>query len=423
MIIRQLTVLLGCLVIVGMTAKHALGVRGERVPIGEVESADGGPTVSSSGRAVVYVSDLGGGSPQQIFWQPLDSGLPRRLVYQPSQSGWPALKYLPSPDGCWLYVRDGSQHLIVGLPSGEQKVIANVEGAYPVPYWSDNDHLLLETNTESGVFTVSTGSLSGPMPMWSGQGWLSRDAEKAWFAEYSHRRYPNAVDCLLAALVDGREQLAVERHFEDYPEPPETLFVRTLGIRRFYGFRGMEVLHPSVACSPDCSLVARSGLFLTSPWKRQGAEGEWTTVQGAEARVDVFRTGRFNPVWSTSIVWPGYEQPEGGSVPRYSDHHPSRFHPHFAELRWSADARFLSFTASQLPRPWGIPLTIKYLYERDETTDYRCDDRKGRPPVSAVIVVNGYHRWPAEPCERSLVDWTYLYIPDAMNAFVVPASR
>jgi len=418
MIIRQLTVLLGCLVIVGMTAKHVLGASGERVPIGEVESADGGPTVSSSGRAVVYVSDLGGGSPQQIFWQPLDSGMPRRLVYQPSQSGWHLLEYVPSPDGRWLYVADGPRHLIVGLPSGERKVIANVEGGHRVPYWNDSDHLLLETDTGSTVFTVSTGALSRPMPMWSGQGWLSRDAEKAWFAEYCHRHYPNVVDCVLAALVDGREQLAVAGHLENNPEPPEILFARTLGMERFAGMYGSELMYPSAACSLDYTLIARAGLFLTAPWKRQDTQGEWSAVQGAEARIDVFRLPAFEPAWSTSIPWLGHEQPEGEEIPRQMARP-----PHFADLRWSADARFLSFTASQLPRPWGIPLTIKYLYERDETTDYRCDDRKGRPPVSAVIVVNGYHRWPAEPCERSLVDWTYLYIPDAMNAFVVPASR
>jgi hypothetical protein len=386
-----------------------------------------------------YVGVVGSsGDTAQSARHKLTSAHPPRSVYtvlSPSAYwGSESLRYLPSPDGRWLYVwetryaEDGWRPLgatlsVVRLPEGEVVKVAEPKEGVPLPRWEDSRHLVLETDTGSSVFDVAERKLTGPLPSWAPKASTGSSDEgerrwQTWLAGYWAMRYPAATKCLHAALRSLRGELGVESHLRERAEPPEMLTIRPSGIVRFQSRYGEELLYPSVACSPDGQWIARAWVFSTPPFKKRNEQGKWVSRQGAQARIDVYNLPRRKLAWSTSMVWPVYEAPEGSRLPTYN---PQYLEPRFSDLRWGGKSRFLSYTACSLPRPWGVPMEVRYLWERDLRVYWEWEGQERETPTTAVVVVDGGKAWNSPGAlGEAVFDWTYLYIPDASSAFVIP---
>jgi hypothetical protein len=237
------------------------------------------------------------------------------------------------------------------------------------------------------------------------------DEARRLIARYCRLYYPRTLNRAKSALRRLAKELRLDEYLqaEHYPGPEtlEDFIVRAMGITPFWP-ETLEDLWPSLAVSPDGNLIARAGVFLAGPVSHENEDGSRSRLMGVEARLDVFDLRSNKRVWSTSIPW-------GGGIPRDGKPFlpcrvPEFLQPHFADLRWSSDGSYLSFSAMDLPAPAGLPRGSRGERLRIEGLPEGCR--------TAAVIVNatGWSRKVGR-------GFDYLYIPDARNAFVIPARR
>jgi hypothetical protein len=247
----------------------------------------------------------------------------------------------------WLAVRlsDGA---VTEL--GETPGLPWLSALSPLPYWDRWDgHDRLVLVPDSFVFTPDLGSLSGalpgpetptPEPSAEGPGGDARDRLTA----YCEQHHQAETEHLRSAFAKLANEMDVGYLGFDDPGASPYLLLLSLGIpsSRSIGRDGWSVPTRHAACSPDGRLIA-----YADTWRHEGLstpEGQAPTHYGWGARLDVFDVATGQRLWYTRRA----------SVPRWipemykSARGPVEWtHPRFADLRWSRDGRYLSFTTCE----------------------------------------------------------------------------
>jgi hypothetical protein len=356
----------------------------------------------------------------EVIYQPLGGG-PSRPLY--SADHWGDLAFLPSPDGRWLVLWDAQSNeaaeangrgatrwSLISVASGETTEIGKTEGdAWLLPYWDDSTHLALEGDiaqkgdSERSVFDLMTRQLSRPLPRWE---WtqLPLVGVAPWVARtrlevYAQRHLRSDLNCLSKALnmITGGPGMGLDAAVDGrLRQPPEYLLLRSMGIPSMgeLSLADRHYFYPAVACSPDHTTVAYAWICekaaRDSPSPRYLCDrGTCAAIkEGVYARVDVFTltTGDYANV--SRIQWEGWKPSAGASEspetwPPWNEPRvaiPGYRQPNFGDLRWSRDGKYLSFTTYGMGKP------------------------------SVTILETGTWKEVA-------------HIPDALDAFVVPAAQ
>jgi len=275
------------------------------------------------------------------------------------------LGFLPAPDGSCLLVWQikgalpGSQstrwvaiRVLDGAVTelGETPGLPWISPISPLPYWDYwDDHYRLVLVPDSCVFTPDLGAVSGalpgpetPVPEPPALGRLDRDQERLTaYCEQHHQAEAAHLRSAFAKL--GSEMAVGYLGFEDPATGPYVL-LRCLGIPsvRNLGREGWSFPTPHAACSPDGTLIA-----YADRWMHEGLpapEGHLPVSYGWGARLDVFEVATGRRLWYARRA----------SVPRWI---PEAYRsaqrsagwtaPRFADLRWSLDGRYVSFTTCE----------------------------------------------------------------------------
>ena len=311
---------------------------------------------------VIYVSYASGGPGLKIVWQGITSGEYRTTGVLQAQGPPPdSCGLLPSPDGRWLVAwtadwaaaKTGSAPTLwnmIRVSDGKTLPLGHGSGvggnARMLPYWIDNERVVLEGDGADSIFDVRTEKLSRPLPRDKdyGDDYERRMAvETARLLAYCRGHYPAELKALGLALEKIGKQLGLEDYLRGDPRtPPEYLLLRCLGIPGLYELSrygdasvsridGFRV--PHVAVSPDATRVAVAFVHNRA-------------LSRVDARLDVFDVASGRRLWGASIpATPWRQAPSFGSVvPHFTA-------PRFTEIRWSRDGRYLSFTA-RVPDEW-----------------------------------------------------------------------
>jgi hypothetical protein len=315
--------------------------------------------------AVLYTREVSVGHGrvrQEILWQDMTERKTARCVYRtgptnayyeiPSDFG-----FLPSPDGHWLliwvtpwdehFAQSGTRWLVVNTRNGRSSQIARAsgEGGY-LPYWLDARRVALEKGDKRLVFDVLTRARVGALP----PAYIDRygptrdiDSQHAvpirWRHDYLARHYAPELQCLRSALRSLEAQLQVAdyllwgRGYE--PDTPEDLLLRPLRVVDRTGYNAGKSAWPSIACSPDGKRIARA---VVLPGRRIGVGGA-AIAAGAVARIDVFALPSGERLWGEAINWQRalIGDVVGGAPARLRE-------PFFADVRWSPDGKYLSYS-------------------------------------------------------------------------------
>ncbi len=384
-----------------------------------------------------------------IYWQLLPSERPRVVytipgrAYSIENSG-----YMPSPDGRWLYVwRErvdeygqsvSSEFLVLHLPDGKVIPVAEVNGkrfGYDtyvmklVPRWLDSHRLALESDAGSTVFDVARNKLTAPLPPWPPK---TRPSES--LLDYAYTNLPKPEEYVrqhyrdeLTALQQAVHVLARPMRLGDYldsrdypgTDTIEAMFARSLGIGPVSRSEvGMKRAWPQLVCSPDRKYVARAGVFLADSCT-VGGDSECNADRcgrDIEARVDIFDVRARKSVWDAGFLWEGRWR---GGRPFRAIAMPELRGPHFADLRWSPDGRFFSYGVYEIPCPPGVP-DIRQI---EGSTRVQGRAGMGFSHEAVVIQDVGWIGDRSNAHYRSPSPYAFVYyIPDAYNAFVVPAA-
>ena len=362
------------------------------------------------------------------------------IVYSiPDDLGW-----LPSPDGRWLYVWDvlrdkhgaraTTRLLLVRMADATIVPIGELKGEERVlPTWADAENLRLESPKDSAFYSVKERQLSGPLPRWAPPAptpprSISAKDDRVWreaLTRLCGERYPRERECVRDALRELGDKLDLGIYLKEHPslsfspmpDSMEYFFLRSLGTVVIPD--PAKRLYPTVVCSPEGSLLAACYLS-TLPLEQKGEHEKWQPAWQVHANVSVFDLRSKDLVWGTTMTWPGLKN-EHFDPQRPITYNPDFLQPCFEHLRWSTDARYLSFTAAGLPPLPGLPLA-RTRAEAEKRTRVEWGDREGQiAPTSAVIVADASDWYGAR--ESRPREWHYLYIPDAMNAYVIPLSQ
>jgi hypothetical protein len=315
------------------------------------------------------------------------------------------LGYLPAPDASWLLLwhsrgRRGDETtswLTFRLPDGAADELGETPGLpwlsalSPLPYWDrwdDHDRLVLLPGSCFFTPDLSTlwGALPGPetpIPEPSARGPLG-DAQDRLTA-YCEQHHQAEAEHLRAAFAKLANEMEVGYLGFDDPGASPYLLLLSLGIpsARSMGRDGWSIPTRHAACSPDGRLIA-----YADTWKHQGLptpEGHLPSSYGTGARLDVFDVATGRRLWYARRP----SAPRWVSEASKTVRQPIEWtHPRFADLRWSRDGRYLSFT------------TCEDLYSASE-------------PSCNVTVLDVAQLRPV------------LYLPNGSNAFVItpPAAE
>jgi len=275
------------------------------------------------------------------------------------------LGYLPAPDGSCLLVwhssgfrgRETTTWLAFGLPDGEEQKLGETPGypwlsaLSPFPYWEYwDDQYRLVLVPGSCVFTPDPGTLSGalpgpeiPVPEPSA---LSLPDARDRLTAYCEQHHQAAMEHLRSAFAKLADEMDVGYPgFEDPAVSPDLLLV-SLGIPSAWcmGMEGWGIPMRHAACSPDGRLIA-----YADRWRHEGLptpEGPAPTHYGWGARLDVFDVATGRRLWYARRASVPRWVPEVYKSVRYQI---EWTHSYFADLRWSPDGRYLSFTTCDLP--------------------------------------------------------------------------
>jgi len=297
----------------------------------------------------------------EIIWQSLSTAGQPRVLYKAAPTDMviavpSAFGLLPSPGGRFLLVWEstwkekGGTWLrttwkVLSLPDGKVMSVAEVPGFRGfLPYWLDDQRLLLERGPESTVFDLRTRRFSKPLPprIPALVTMAYRDVEsddtvaRGWRHDYLQRHYARDCRSLPAVLsrLGGDLGVCAYLRARDYPEmdTEDDLLIRPLGIVDLAHLLSGKDAWPSIAFSPKGGLVARAGVLVNRPPR------EATGVGGFEARVDVWRVSTGEHVWGQGM---STRFAPGDDVAVTSPGHHGGF---FAHPRWSPDERYFSFT-------------------------------------------------------------------------------
>jgi hypothetical protein len=321
---------------------------------------------------VVYWHDGG------IYYRTL-TGPAARRVYQPARPARsPSVRagYLPSPDGQWLLVwetpakEDGTYGdrtwwRLVSVPRGEVTDIDQTPGPpWLLPYWQDARHLLFQGEValndaaaSSAVYDLDSRQLSRPLsalreatPQYSRsiRDWLDRTR----LTLYAQQHYLSELAALGRTLwaVPG-EATRLSAYLWDLPhaDPPEYLLLRNLGLplgTEMSLARGgySDAFAPRVAPAPDGTTAAvsviREGAAPGGPGVREGYGPLGACLDvlflGSEGQFGTARQLR-------TVRWSRDDVPLGKlALPPPVPTH-GIFQAAFADLRWSADGRYLVY--------------------------------------------------------------------------------
>ncbi len=399
---------------------------------------------ASPGYAVIYARERHivktNADAIDIYWQHLPSGTPRVLYsIPPRYDVLGSAGYLPSPDGRWLFIWYGlgeegqyrpvaTRFLVLSVADHKTMPVAEVktyrrEGERFVftvaPLWLDRNRLLLETSFGSGVFDVRTRKLTKPLPAWppralpeSSCRYTSRPTAEAFVREH----YADDLECAKRGLAKLGDVLglkdALTASFE--PDTLESMLARPMGVARpeMPPAGGGWRVHPELACSPNHRYLARAAVLPTdTEVQYRDLKGQWHKAREVAVALDYFdRTEGEDMGPGVRNVLPEVFAQEGKPWRPYSL-------PSLADLRFSPDGRFFSYTAYDILPPHGHP-----------SMRFGTAKVQGRAAYGfATTGVYVHDTWWAtanpDKTERASRGYEWLYfIPDAMNAFVVPAG-
>jgi hypothetical protein len=355
------------------------------------------------GPIIIYSRVLPGSDRRDVVWRSLRSP-EEHVLYATDGLEYPVnvrLGYLPAPDGSSLLVWDSrpqrggetTSWLTFRLPDGRADELGETPGfpwlsaLSPLPYWDRwDDHNRLVLLPGSCFFTpdLSTmwGELPGretPIPEPSAIR-LYGDARERLTA-YCEQHYPAETAHLRSALAGLADEMEVGYLGGEDPAASPHLLLTSLGIpseRSLFGRDGWSIFIRHAACSPDGKLIA-----YADTWRHEclpTPEGRVPMGYGRGARLDIFDVATGRRLWYTRRASIPRRMPEGYRSVGASEQQWTL--PHFADLRWSRDGRYLSFT------------TCENLYN-------------ALGPSCSVTVVDVEQWRPA------------LYLPNGSNAFVV----
>jgi hypothetical protein len=378
-----------------------------------------------------------------IYWQLLPRGTPRRVYTIPPRNDRPRTAgYLPSPDGRWLYVWHGTgedeygqpmaiRFLLVSVPDGETVPMAEVKTyrrrGYDrfvlslAPVWLDSNRLLLETSFGSGVFDLRTRTFKEPLPAWPPQTlpepsyqYTTLPTPEAFVREH----YADDLECTQKGLAKFGAELGLKDSLtSDYdPDTLESMLARPLGVTRprpLPPAGGGWLVHPELACSPNHRYLARAAVLPTdTEVQRKDLRGQWRVGHEVAVRLDFLDlTGRDQFESEVENVLPRAFAEEGKPFRPFSL-------PRLGDLRFSPDGRFFSYTAYDILPPHGHPSMRIGTAKVQGRSGYGF-------PTTGVYIRDAW--WAAEDPEKAdreshRYEWLY-FIPDAVNAFVVPAAK
>jgi hypothetical protein len=354
----------------------------------------------------------------EAIWQRLGDH-DGRVVYETGRDGKGEVKsgpshpppvgfgILPSPDGRWLHVwesvyrADGTTRKtvwsVVEVSTGRRLKISElpVDRIGYFPYWLDAHTLSLEKGDWTSVFDVTTGRLTNPLSVPQAQPYPygARDIDgmtdapvTAWRHKYVQRHYASELGALESALAAFGTELGVSAYLRKSggpsqqdarasdiraPDTPEDLLLRAFGLVGWVPGRRSKEVWPGVAVSPDLTMLARTAFVATGRQTAKGLFGRPYHGYTSEARLDLYRLGTGEHLWGQSS---SQRQPQFDQTAYYSSD------PWFKDPRWSGDGRYLAFVTQDEP-------------SRRETV--------------SVLDTSSWE--------------IVLRIPDAMDAFVVPA--
>lgn len=149
-------------------------------------------------------------------------------------------------------------------------------------------------------------------------------------------------------------------------------------------------------------------------WK--DLDGKWRSGRTTAIELDFFDLVEDDRHPFVSDNWPGYAQ---DGKPFRAFMIPEWMAPRLSDLRFSSDGRFFSYTAEDIVPPIGTPGW------RGGAGQVKVQGRGERGFTHTGVYVHDADWMITDPCEGSGPDdpYEYLYfIPDAFNAFVVPAE-
>jgi hypothetical protein len=270
--------------------------------------------------------------------------------------------FIPSPSGEYLLVWDTRFDSRTGLPAASRWLIVGMLDASTtklgetngepclLPYWADDRHVLFEGEGEEvGIFDVEGRKALQPLPQLGVPADTEAGQERARvrLIQYSQRHYPEMMGGILSALTKLEKCLGLRDHFRQFSEPPEYMFLRSLGIPGLHELRpkimggAVWLRLPSVICSPDTKLLACADV-----WK-----GSLSQTPSAGARIEVFKVTSGSKIWSTKVP----SKPRPIFSPRAEGMiNPTPLpwtSPEFRDIRWSRDGHYFSFTTYDDPAP------------------------------------------------------------------------
>ena len=323
----------------------------------------------------------------QAIWQRADSEEDARVLYETGcrseddiwegPDGGPPTDFgiLPSPDGRWLHVWESAHHTddrakaktvwsVVEVLTGRQLTIGelptDVVGYFP--YWQAAQLLSLEKGDEATLFDVRTGQLTQPLPLprHPPLSPAERDIDAThrprtaeWRQDYVTRHYAQELKALDSALATFGRELGVsnylrEQEYPDLPDVPADMLMRPFGVLSWDGPGHSKLIWPSVAISPDLSLLARTAFVPTG--RRRATDFRGNSYRGYtfDARIDVYALPSGRHLWGQSVP---QRNPQARDVAYHFVHArlASVVDPWFKDPRWSSDGSYLAFATQHAP--------------------------------------------------------------------------
>jgi len=312
----------------------------------------------------------------QIVWQAGGRPAGQRVVHETSPTNLVFCEmprnfgYLPSPGGSWLCVWEPSGYRardptvpgrttwrLVKVPQGEAFEIAeSAQGVAYLPHWLDDRTLLLERGKDALTYELGKLRPSQRLPAAAGVSgdWTQRDVEveqrsepgavaTEWRRAYIDDHYRRQAECLRSAWPRLDQVLGLSAYLRprQYPIPDtlDNMLLRPMGVAALWGFSATKRAWPSIAVSPDCQVVARAGVFVSGSTLRRSVTGRPEQANRMEARLDVYDLATTAHLYGARTPWPYTTTDDVAVLPG-----PRGQERWYTDLRWSRDARYLSFT-------------------------------------------------------------------------------
>ena len=312
----------------------------------------------------------------KVLWQPTGRLVPPRIVHQTAPTNLVFSEmprdfgFVPSPDGTRLCLWEpsgyqereatipgGTSWRLITVPEGKTLDLGDsAPGLGYLPFWLNDTTLVLERGDDTVIYQVAKPAAAQQLGTPHALGvWDRRDVDRddgskeaimaaEWRRAYIDGHYRKQAECLRSTLPRLGQALGLAAYLRprDYPTPDtlDNMLLRPMGIVALWGYRDSKRCWPSVAVSEDCRLMARAGVLVTGSTTRiSGTTGQREQANTMAVQLDAYDVPTGKRLWGTRMPWPYTVRddvvvlPGGrGSGQWYTD------------LRWSPDARYLSFT-------------------------------------------------------------------------------